>query len=131
MSEFKRLKRAAKSYLPRFDWRKEDPYTHEDARHMINDLGMQMSAEVLDLLVEKDDVLDDFLQGIASLEGEIKGPVLTEFGFIDAELEPSVLVEGQRVSFFIRHKKEALIFAEYTLEELPPAAAIDVPISED
>jgi len=121
MSDFKRLQRIAKSMIPRLSFRSQAEHSMEDARDMINDLGIQIPPKALALLLSKDEILDDFAEGVVALKREIKRDVLDEFGLIDAELEPQVLVDGQTVAFFVMHKKESLIFAEYTLPELPPA----------
>jgi hypothetical protein len=127
MSDFKRLQRIAKSMIPRFSFKPQSEYSMEDAHDMINDLGIQIPPKVLKLLLSKDEILDDFVEGVVALRREIKRDVLDEFGLIDAELEPQVLIDGQTVTFCIQHKKEFLIFAEYTLPELPPASTPEQP----
>lgn len=114
--EFSRLKRLAKSLIPRFPKGKERYYTPSDARMMINELGLQMSPEVLKYLVSRDAILDDFINSIYQLEQEIRKRVVTEFGTIDHEYEPRVYVEGQVVGFSVTYKNEEIVFAEYEME---------------
>ncbi|MEZ4772255.1 MAG: hypothetical protein R3D00_03665 [Bacteroidia bacterium] len=117
MSDFKRLTRLSKSIIPRFERGRSRHYNHGDARMMINDLGMQMSPEVLQKLVSNAEVLEDFLNSIYQLEQKINKEVVTEYATIDTEYEPKVYVEERSVGFSITYKGKEVVFAEYELEE--------------
>jgi len=117
MSEYKRLKRVLKSLIPSFPRDEDRQYSLADARNMINDVGLQMSAEVLDKLVSKDKILDDFLSNIYYLESDIGRKVVTDYATIDMKYNPRVYVEGDLVGFSVTHKGEEIVFAEYELGE--------------
>ena len=113
MSEFKRFKRLAKSLIPRFPRGDEKYYTREDARNMINDLGLQISPEALEALVNSETVLEDFTNSIYELERKIRKKVVTDFATIDLEFEPHVYEEDGRVGFTILHRGDEILFADY------------------
>lgn len=119
MSDFKRIQRLAKSLIPRFPKNREKYWEHSDVRNMINDLGLQMSPEVLSKLVNNDQVLDDFISSIYQLERRINREVITEFATIDTDYDPKVYVEDGEVGFSITHKGKEIVFAEYKLGDLP------------
>lgn len=113
MSEFKRFQRLAKSLIPRFPKGGERTYSPEDARMMINDLGMQIPADALAHLVESDEILDDFINSIYQLEHKWKKRVVTDYSCIDPELDPKVYVADGVIAFTVKGKKGEVIFAEY------------------
>lgn len=115
MSELDRFKRLAKSLIPRFPRGDQRQYSLEDARMMINDLGLNIPPEVLDHLVNTDTILDDFINSIYNLENKLRKRIITDFATIDAKWNPNVYVENGKVAFTISTKKEELIFAEYDL----------------
>lgn len=117
MSEYKRLKRVLKSLIPRFPKDEDRQYSLADARNMINDVGLQMSSEVLEKIVSKDKLLDDFLDDIYYLESDIGRKVVTDYATIDMKYNPRVYVEGDLVGFSITHKGEEIVFAEYELNK--------------
>lgn len=116
MAEFYRIKRLAKSLVPRFSRSRTYEYTLSDAHMMITDLGMSIPPEVLDQLVSNDLILDDFLTSIYQLEKEIRKKAVTEFATLKPELEPKVYLEDGMIGFTITHKGEELVFAEYSLK---------------
>lgn len=116
MSDFTRLKRIAKSLVPRWPASGEKNYSFEDARLIINDLGMKLSPEMLASLLSRTETLDDFLGSIYELEHKLKRPVVTELATIDPVLEPDVHVEGSKVAFSVKWREERLVFAEYDTE---------------
>lgn len=113
MSEFKRLERIVRSLIPRFPSNAKRNYSLADARHMINELGIQMPPNVLEYLVSDDAILDDFLSGIYDLETRLKRKVTDEYQSIDQGLDPKVYIEDGEVGFSITHKARELVFAEY------------------
>ncbi|MEZ4825776.1 MAG: hypothetical protein R3C61_05695 [Bacteroidia bacterium] len=115
MSDFKRLARLSKSIIPRFERGNSRHFNHDDARMMINDLGMQMSPDVLKKLVSNPDVLEDFLNSIYQLEQKLHRKVVTEYATIDLEYDPKVYVEDGTVGFSITWKEKEVVFAEYRL----------------
>ncbi|MCB0840813.1 MAG: hypothetical protein KDD99_29295 [Bacteroidetes bacterium] len=115
MSEFKRFQRLAKSIIPRFKRGDDEYYSREDARNMINDLGMQMEPEVLAKLIENEEVLEDFTNSIYQLEKKVRKKVVTDFATIDLEFEPKVYVEDGVVGFTIVHRGDEIVFAEYKI----------------
>lgn len=115
MSELDRIKRLAKSLIPRFPQKGERNYHLDDARMMINDLGMALPPEVLAYLVDSDEVLDDFLNAVYHLEDKYRRRVVTEQATLDPKLEPKVYFEEDTVAFAAKPKREELIFAEYEL----------------
>ncbi|MEL6624890.1 MAG: hypothetical protein AAFQ83_05975 [Bacteroidota bacterium] len=117
--DFKRLKRLIKSVIPRFTTTSAGSrYRLEDAKVMINDLGLQMSPETLAKMLSRDDILDDFLMSIHELERDLKQKVITDFYTIDPLLAPKVYDLGKEVGFtIISRKGEEIVFAEYTLDE--------------
>ena len=116
MSEFKRLERIVKSLIPRIPRAEDRQYQLSDARHMINDLGLQMPPEVMAYLLERDTILDDFIMSIYALERELRRKVITDFDTIDEALDPKVYVEGNEVGFSVTHQGRELVFAEYRLD---------------
>ncbi|MEM7371496.1 MAG: hypothetical protein AAF587_22980 [Bacteroidota bacterium] len=117
MSDFYRIKRLAKSLVPRFSRSRTYEYTLSDAHMMITDLGMNIPPEILEKLVSNDRILDDFLTSIYQLEKEIRQTAITEFATIKPELEPKVYLEDGMVGFTIMHKGEELVFAEYAYKK--------------
>jgi hypothetical protein len=117
MSEFKRLERLVKSLIPRIPRAENRQYQLSDARHMINDLGLQMPPEVMAYLLSRDAILDDFIMSIYALERELGRKVVTDFGVIDEALDPKVYVEDGEVGFSVTRKGRELIFAEYSLDD--------------
>ncbi|MDX2250581.1 MAG: hypothetical protein SF052_27615 [Bacteroidia bacterium] len=117
MSDFKRLARLTKSIVPRFERGRSRYLNHDDARMMINDLGMQMSPEVLKKLIFNAEILEDFINSVYQLEQKINKEVVTEYATIDIEYNPKVYVEGHTVGFSITYKDKEVVFAEYDLEE--------------
>lgn len=113
MSDFKRLERLVKALIPRLPRAEDRQYQLSDARHMINDLGLQMPPEVLAYLIERDAILDDFLMSVYGLERELRRKVVTDFGVIDEALDPKVYIEDGTVGFSVTHKGRELVFAEY------------------
>jgi len=112
--QFRRLKRVAQSYLPHLSSEANREYSYEDARMMLTDLGLQMSPEVLDTLLSRLDVLDDFILSIYQLEKEIKRTdIVTEFCTIDMKYEPHVYADSRFIGFTITHEDEEILFAEY------------------
>jgi hypothetical protein len=118
MSDFKRFKRAVKSMLPRIGKKRDRYYDYGDARLMINDLGLQMSADVLAYLVSRTDVLEDFIQGVYFFEDDIrKKDVVIDPTVINSKYEPKVYVEDGKVEFTASYGGDEIIFAEYQLPE--------------
>lgn len=117
MSDYNRLKRVLKSLIPRFPRDEDRQYSLEDARNMINDVGLQMSAEILRKLVEDDKILDDFLSNIYFLESDIGRKVVSSYATIDMKYNPRVYVEDDLVGFSITYKGEEIVFAEYELDK--------------
>jgi hypothetical protein len=117
MSEFKRLERLVRSLIPRFPRDPKRQYALADARHMINELGLQMPPEVLSFLVSDDAILDDFIHSIYDLEARLGRKVIDAHGAIDAALDPQVYVEGGEVGFSITHRGKEMVFAEYRFAE--------------
>ncbi|RMG23767.1 MAG: hypothetical protein D6730_13835 [Bacteroidetes bacterium] len=113
MSELKRFQRLAKSLIPRFPRGRERHYTLEDARMMINELGMQMPPEALAYLLDSDERLDDFLNAIYNLEEKFRRKVVTPQATIDEALDPKVYVEAGTIAFTVKGKRGEVIFAEY------------------
>ncbi|MCI4667878.1 MAG: hypothetical protein MRZ79_06930 [Bacteroidia bacterium] len=117
-SEYKRLKRVAKSLIPRFN---KSPnrkhYQLNDAKHMLNELGMQMSPALLKYLTEDDRNLDEFIDGIYALEDELGVPVVNEFGSVRPDLSPQVYVvtEERVIGFSVVYGGEEIVFVEYTI----------------
>ncbi|MEO0896101.1 MAG: hypothetical protein AAFY71_06880 [Bacteroidota bacterium] len=120
-TEYKRIKRLVKSLIPRMNRKAgRRNYKLEDARHMINELGMQMPAELLSYLIEDNKVLDDFATSVQALEDELDMEVVDQFSSFFPDLEPKVYIERSEnvVGFTINTGGEEIIFAEYPL---PPA----------
>ena len=115
MSELDRFKRLAKSLIPRFPKGEERQYHLEDARMMINDLGLSLSPEVLNYLVTTDTVLDDFINSIYNVEQKLRKRIVTDFATIDTEWNPKAYMEDGTVAFTIKTRKHEVIFAEYEL----------------
>lgn len=116
MSELKRLKRIIKSVLPSFKKKRKRYYNFDDAKSILNELGMQMSPEVLGWLIEDESLLDDFCTSLYYLEDDIdRDDIITEFSRIDEQYEPKVYQEGGQVLFTIFHRKKEIVFAEYEL----------------
>ena len=113
MSEFKRLKRLTKSLIPRFPRSGQKNYSPSDARMMISELGIHMPSEVYTYLVERDAILDDFINSIYELERKLRRKVVTDMATIDEELNPQVYVEDGMAGFSVTHKGEEIVFAEY------------------
>lgn len=116
MSDYKRLERMIRSLIPRFPRAEDRQYSLKDARNMINELGLQMPADVLDFLVSRDTILDDFINSIHDLEAKLRRKVVNDHGEIDEELEPKVYVEEDEVGFSVTHKGKEIVFAEYPLK---------------
>ncbi len=115
MSELYRIKRIVKSLIPRTPRDSERRYSYADARLMINDLGMDLSPEVLAYLVDTDTVLEDFVGSVYELEYMLKRRATTEITTLDPELVPKAYDEPPRVVFTIQHDGEEWVFAEYTI----------------
>lgn len=115
--DYKRLRRMLKSLIPRFPRDEDRQYSLSDARNMINDLGLQMSATTLEKLVSNDSILDDFLTNIYFLEEDIGRKVITEYATIDMKYEPRVYEEPDLVGFSVFHKGQEIVFAEYDLNK--------------
>lgn len=117
MSDFLRLKRLAKSLLLNLGKKRAQYYNFEDAKMMINDLGLSIPPDLLAKLVDSNVILDDFLTCIYQLEDAIgKNDVITEDMTIHPKYEPKVYVEGQRIAFTAKYgflQKEETVFAEY------------------
>ena len=120
MSDFSRLKRITRSWLPSFSFRKEPLFSFDDTRQIINSLGLQMSPQTLDYLCFTDEVLDDFAEALqnAMRETGYKDLVTDDFS-LNPDHEPMVTEKEGKVYFTIRWKKEAWIFAEYDLPAAP------------
>lgn len=117
MSEFKRLKRLAKSLIPRFPRDEDRQYSLDDARNMINDLGLSLSPEALGYVIHDDKILDDFVNGIHNLENKLRRKVVNEQALINPDLDPKAYEEDQTVGFTVTYKGEEIVFAEYDLPE--------------
>lgn len=119
-SEYERLRRIAKSLIPRFKRPTERRNYHlSDARHMLNELGMQMSPSLLNHLVEDDRKLDEFIDGIYALEDDLGISVINEFNSIRPELSPRVYVvnEERIIGFSVIYGGEEVVFVEYAFPE--------------
>lgn len=115
MSDYKRLKRLLKSLIPRFPRDEDRQYSLADSRNMINDLGLQMSADTLAYLVGDDKILDDFLNNVYYLEDDIGRKVITDYATIDMKYNPRVYEESDLVGFSVTYRGEEIVFAEYDL----------------
>jgi len=116
--EYHRLRRIVKSLIPRFK-RKEGRKNFQlnDAKHMLNELGMQMSPELLEYLTQDDRKLDEFIEGIYALEDDLGIPVIDDFGAIRTDLLPKVYVEKENklVGFSVTYAGEEVVFVEYPI----------------
>lgn len=121
MSDFTRLQRLAKSLIPRFSRERTRHYNHDDARNIINDLGLQIPPRVLSFLISSDTLLEDFINSLYALEDHLRKPVVTEYATLDSSFMPQVYVEPHEVGFSITHKGKEIVFAEYPL---PPRVSL-------
>ncbi|RMG56200.1 MAG: hypothetical protein D6722_26840 [Bacteroidetes bacterium] len=121
MSDFARLQRLAKSLIPNFGRDRSRHYDHDDARNIINDLGLQIPPPVLAFLVTSDTILEDFVTSLYELEAHLRKPVVTESATLDSAFMPQVYVEPHQVAFSVTHKGKEVIFAEY---DLPPQVSL-------
>lgn len=121
MSDFARLQRLAKSLVPRFGRDRTRHYDHDDARNIINDLGLQIPPRVLAFLIGSDTILEDFVNSLYELEAHLRKSVVTEYATLDSAFMPQVYVEPHQVGFSITHKGKEIVFAEY---ELPPRVTL-------
>lgn len=118
MSEYNRLKRVVRSLIPDFSAKRKDIdqyYEAEDARMMINELGMQIPPKVLKALVNSDVALEEFINGVYLVEDEIRRQIITDRSIIDPIYEPKVYLEDGLIGFTVSHKGEEIIFAEFRL----------------
>ncbi len=118
MSEYNRLKRVVRSLMPDFTTRRKDIkqyYDVDDARMMINELGMQIPPKILKGLLNSDAALDEFVNGVYLVEDEIKRKIVTNRSIIDPQYQPQVHLEENLIGFTITHKREEIIFAEFKL----------------
>jgi len=118
MSEYQRLKRVVRSLMPEFSTRRRDVsqyYAAEDARMMINELGMQIPPKVLKALSNSEVALEDFINGVYLVEDEIGRKIVTDRSIIDSQYKPKVYLEDNLIGFTIFHRGEEIIFAEFKL----------------
>lgn len=113
MSELRRLERLAKSLIPRIPRGEDRQYTLEDARHMINELGLQMSPEALAFMTGDSNRLDDFLMNVYHLEEKVGKKVTTDSRSIDERYEPKVYEEDGTLAFSVTWRGKERVFAEY------------------
>jgi hypothetical protein len=117
MSDFLRIKRLAKSFLPNLGKSRTQYYNFEDAKMMINDLALAIPADLLPKLLDSNTILDDFLTCIYQLEDAIgKKDVITEDMSINPVYKPKVYVDGEKIAFTATYgllSKEEMVFAEY------------------
>lgn len=114
MSDLQRLERIAKSLIPRIPRGANRQYKLEDARNMINDLGMQLSPEALAFLIDNDVFLDDFLMGVYHLEGLTGQKVTTDFATIDDKFSPKAYEQDGKIVFTAMWKDKERVFAEFS-----------------
>lgn len=119
MSELSRLQRLAKSLVPNFGKKRERYYNFDDAKMMINDLALEIPADMLAKLLDSDTLLDDFLMGLYQIEDHIgKKDVVLENHTLNPDYQPRVYVEENRIAFSLTYgslMKKEIVFAEYTL----------------
>lgn len=104
--------------MPEFSSRRKDIdqyYEAEDARMMINELGMQIPPKVLKALLNSDVAMEEFINGVYLVEDEIRKSIVTDRSIIDPTFEPKVYLEDGRIGFTITHRGEEIIFAEFKL----------------
>ncbi|NOK86067.1 MAG: hypothetical protein GFH27_549397n15 [Chloroflexi bacterium AL-W] len=116
MSELSRLERIAKSLIPRIPRGQNRQYQLEDARNIINDLGLQLSPAALAYLVSNSSRLDGFLMDIYHVEQAIGKKVVTEFATIDEQYQPKVYEEEGKIAFSLTWKGKERVFSEYDWE---------------
>ena len=117
MSEYKRFKRIIKSVIPRFPQGGERNYSHDDAKMIINDLGLAIPPKVLAKMLESNTLLEDFINHLYHLEADIRKRVVNEFSVIDPKFEPKVHNEDGMLGFTVRHKGEEIVFVEYRIKK--------------
>lgn len=115
MSEFERFTRLVKSIIPRFSDSEYQSYALADAKMMINELGLSMSPATLAYLISKDDILDDFLDGVYALEKKAGGKVITDSATIMTDYDPKVYEKEDKVVFTAKIEGEEYLFAEYDI----------------
>lgn len=111
---YKRLTRIVKSWTG-----KGEPlnryYSFEEAKLIVNDLALDLKPETLDKIISSDEILDEFLGYIYTIEKKINKSIVNNLGVIAEEFEPKAYEEGNMVAFSLNHKGKEVVFAEFDL----------------
>lgn len=118
MSQLKRLERLVKSLVPRFPRDPKRQYTLDDARMMINEMGMDLQPQTLAYLVDNEEFLDEFINSVYHVENKLGKGIITESATIDPIYEPQAYEEDGNVGFTVKLRRKEVVFAEY---EIPPS----------
>lgn len=114
MSEIDRLKRIARSWWGGIR-KKQRPasYERDDARMIINDLGLQMSPEALTSIADNSFRREDMLVQIYNAEEDLGIDIIQDNVQIDSQWEPKVYEEEGKIAVTIVVKKEEIVIVEF------------------
>lgn len=122
MSSFERLRRLFKSYTPRIGRGDRAPYTHADARNMINEMAMDIPPKVLQGLLANAEAMEDFVSGLYRAERSLGKSLSTISGEIDPAYSPKALLEENLLRFVIHYRNREHELARFKLNYSKPPA---------
>jgi hypothetical protein len=116
MSELFRLKRIVSSWIGGVRHRKKrriSSYEHDDARMILNDLGLQMTPEALAFVADDRFRREDFLMQLYAAEEELGIDLIKDNIMLDPALSPTVYEREGKLAFTAAIRGEEYIVAEF------------------
>ena len=118
MSNIERLKRVVKSWVAsRRKRRRSAVYEQDDPRMIINDLGLQMSAEGLSFIADSSYRREDMLMQIYAAEEELDLDLVVDNIQLDPTYSPTVYEEEDRIAVTILADGEEVVIIEFARTE--------------
>ena len=117
MSTRTRILRFIKSLRPSFGESSvnHQVYQWEDAKSVINDLGMNMDERQLAYLLSKNTILDDLVSRIAQMEKKFGEQLITREKVIDPRFDPRAEMVDEYMRITILLKGRERVLAEYEI----------------
>lgn len=113
MSTFNRLERIVKSWVGKA--RRNVYYDFDDARAILNELGLQMSPEALAHMTSSDLIMQEFLDCVYAAEDVIGRDLIQHNKEINPLYEPKVYEEDGWIIFTITRRTKELVYGEFPM----------------
>lgn len=118
MSEFYRIKRVVSSWLAgRVKRRRTATYEQDDARMILNELGLQMSPEALAFVADNSFRREDMLVQIYAAEEELNVDLILDNVMIDPIWDPKVYVGDKKFAITVTVRREEVVIVEFDYPE--------------